>query len=177
VTDQPSRFHASPAQIDAFLRQNFAEDVLLNFYRAAGDEVLDEVRTSAQTFKSLKAQGQAKHAYLAAIDDTMDYVWDDRYFPAKLPNLATYDRPFNLPRTVQDWGREFLPCTKCGGPPEDHIGWDRRHLYTTASPDPAPTADVPSPCYRKKVHEPHKWLKGRRAVQCPGHPIEENPDV
>jgi hypothetical protein len=173
--EQPSRFHASPADIDAFLRENFAEDVLLNFYRAVGDEVLDEVRISAQAFKNLKAQGQAKHVYLAAIDDTMDYVWDDRFFPAKLPQMTHHNRPFNPPRTAQDWGRGFLPCTKCGGPPEDHIGWDRRHLYTTVSQGPAPAPEPdPSPCYRKKVHEPHKWLKGRKAVPCPGIPKESS---
>jgi hypothetical protein len=228
--NKPSRFHASPAQIDAFLREHFAEDALLNFYRAVGDEVLDEIQTSGQTFRRLQEQAQAKHVFLSGVADVLAYIQDDRYFPAQLPKLASYDRPFNPPRTLQEWGLiraqqvqqvlrgehvhafrtvgsrpsgpdstaslarclcgavqetdsddtgepedgdpAFVPCTKCDDPPEDHIGWNRRHLYTTNPQNPAPTADVPQPCYRTKTHDAHKWLKGRKAVQCPGTPKE-----
>jgi hypothetical protein len=34
---KPSRFHATPAEIDAFLRHHFAEDTLLRYQWAIGD--------------------------------------------------------------------------------------------------------------------------------------------
>lgn len=86
--EQPSRFYATPAEIDAFLRQHFAEDRLLRFYQAVGDAVLDEIRTSAAHFRQTKEAEQAKHVYLAGATDVMDHVWDDRYFPTQLPDLT-----------------------------------------------------------------------------------------
>lgn len=216
--NKPSRFHASPAQIDAFLRERFAEDALLNFYRAVGDEVLDEIQTSGQTFRRLQEQAQAKHVFLSGVADVLAYIQDDRYFPAQLPKLASYDRPFNPPRTLQEWGpvkfdraqqarreefeglleassfgsdalREDLGhdpepvpeqvmariraaseaprCTKCGGVSGDHVGWAQGHLFTP--PTPVETTQS-APCYRTKTHDAHKWLKGRKAVQCSGIP-------
>lgn len=38
----PSRFYAKPAEIDAFLREYFAEDVLLDYQRAIGAAAVDE---------------------------------------------------------------------------------------------------------------------------------------
>lgn len=96
MNEQPSRFNASPAEIDAFLRENFAEDVLLNFYRAVGDEVLDEALTHGRQHRGVMETRNCKHVYLAGMADVMDEMWDYRYYPAQLPKLETYDRPFNL---------------------------------------------------------------------------------
>jgi hypothetical protein len=212
--EPPSRFHASPAEIDAFLRQNFAEDVLLNFYRAAGDEVLDEITASGKQFRGLAETKGGKHVYLAGMDDVLTHIWDDRYYPAQLPDMASYDLPFNPSRTVAEWGLlkdaqarqellsepDLVPVTIREVPG----GWiackdnDRNQvvaesvvfqdveLRLSALPYPVivteilrVTEDTPAPepqgfpCYRTKVHEPHQWLKGRKAVPCPGIP-EEN---
>jgi hypothetical protein len=104
---EPSRFHASPAEIDAFLRANFAEDVLLNFYRAVGDEVLDEALQHGRQYRGVMESRNCKHVYLAGMADVMDEIWDYRYYPAKLPKLGAYNRPFNPPR-------EEGPERECG---------------------------------------------------------------
>ncbi len=50
--ERPSRFHATPAEIDAFLRHHFAEDVLLRHQWAIGDaaahEAAEEIRADAR---------------------------------------------------------------------------------------------------------------------------------
>jgi hypothetical protein len=49
---KPSRFHATPREIDAFLRVRFAEDTLLRYQWAIGDaaahEVAEEIRADAR---------------------------------------------------------------------------------------------------------------------------------
>jgi hypothetical protein len=184
----PSRFHASPAEIDAFLRQHFAEDVLLNYYRAVGDEVLDEIQTSGQTFRRSLEQ-TTKHVYLSGITDVLAHIQDDRYFPAKLPKLESYNRPWGSPRTVQEWGEitrsmqlsqhardaQLESLLKASNfPPEPgkveeeipaQVQQRLQEAVQRSQDDSAP-----QPCYRTKAHDPHKWLKGRKAVQCPGEP-------
>jgi hypothetical protein len=194
--DKPSRFHASPAQIDAFLRQHFAEDALLNFYQAVG-----------------------KHVYLAGMADVMSEMWDFRYYPAKLPKLETYNRPFNPPRgrylpddsdpVECECGRQWPnsqsmppnhndmdcqpdPAPKAVTPEEfdrvleasslgaphvkavrEHIPEDVREQLAKALQKPRAEPDEPDvPCYRTKAHQPHRWLKNRKAVPCPGTPRE-----
>lgn len=230
--EPPSRFHASPTEIDAFLRQHLAEDVLLNFYRAVGDEVLDEALTHGKQYRARKAADNGKHVYLAGMQDVMDEIWDYRYYPAQLPRMDAYNRPFNPPREqrVKAYVREVpggwvalrdndpskvlaqavmyddlerklsafpypvlildpncdpVPDTASfddlldassleaphvrtavdAGPPIPH---DIRERLTPITP-PSPEPDG-FPCYRTKAHEPHQWLKGRRAVPCPGIP-------
>jgi hypothetical protein len=176
--DQPNRFHASPAEIDAFLREHFAEDVLLNFYRTVGDEVLDEALQHGRQHRAAKEQsGSFKHIYLAGMADVMDEIWDFRYYPAKLPQLDGYTRPFNPPRWTppQEDFDALLEDSSLGAPrvkavreriPEDVV---RERLAeaarTVASPEPQN-----DPCYRTKAHDAHDWLKGRRRVHCLGNP-------
>jgi hypothetical protein len=263
VTEQPSRFHASPAQIDAFLREHFAEDALLNYYRAVGDEILDEALSHGREHRGVMESRNAKHVYLAGMADVMEAIWDFRYYPAKLPALKTYDRPFNKPRENRAVPETFDALLEASSPPgareleEAHpVPKDARqkmreallrlhpedstyHPTNTRLPSPklpidvrirsipggfvalqdddpkrtvaaanslpvlmsklqdvsgtvnvmdpnqeiqplapvpaemqavqnTPAGETPQPCYRTKTHEPHKWLKGRKAVQCPG---------
>jgi hypothetical protein len=222
--NKPSRFHASPAQIDAFLREHFAEDALLNFYRAVGDEVLDEAITYGKQHRGLMESRNCKHLYLSGMADVMDAIWDFRYYPAKLPSLTTYDLPFNRPtpsrRGLHPENSTFHPDnTRLPSPKEGTLnvfvqqvadGWDavrdddRSHIVAVAYtlPDlmdklksssvvihvvnPPSVTDwgrskvqkaleasaAPQSCYRTKTHDAHKWLKGRKAVQCSGIPKE-----
>jgi hypothetical protein len=105
----PSRFHASPAEVDAFLREYFAEDALLNFYRAVGDEVLDEALTHGRQHRGVMESRNCKHIYLSGMADVMDAMWDFRYYPAELPRLETYDRPFNPPRALHPQDSTYHP--------------------------------------------------------------------
>ncbi len=92
--DEPlSRFHATPAEIDAFLRRHVAEDVLLHYYQAVGDEILDEALTHGREFRTAKEREQGKHVYLAGMADVMDEIWDYRFYPAVLPDMSRHNRP------------------------------------------------------------------------------------
>jgi hypothetical protein len=179
IPEPPSRFHASPAEIDAFLRQNFAEDVLLNFYRAAGDEILDEITTSGKQFRGLAETKGGKHVYLAGMDDVLTHIWDDRYYPAQLPKLATYDRPFGQRAGYQGHVHQFDTIGSWPTGPDGEFGSLLKcacgAMKEVETPEEVPEPEEPpgTPCYRTKVHEPHQWLKGRKAVPCPGIP-EEN---
>lgn len=93
MPDQPSRFYATPAEIDTWLREHFAEDTLLHFYRAVGDAALDEIVTSGKGFRTRSEAEHGKHVYLAGMDDVLDWVQEDRYYPATLPDLQHNDRP------------------------------------------------------------------------------------
>lgn len=168
--EQPSRFHAAPSEIDAFLREHFAEDVLLNFYRAVGDEVLDEALTHGRQHRAAKEQsGNFKHVYLAGMADVMDEIWDFRYYPAKLPKLGTYNRPFNPPRTAHlPEDNEPVEC-ECGLMWPSSKAMPPNHNDMDCQPDPTPEPQN-APCYRTKVHDAHDWLKGRRKVHCLGNP-------
>ncbi|MFD3970183.1 hypothetical protein [Streptomyces cyaneofuscatus] len=42
VAARPSRFSATPAEVDAFLRQHLAEDTYLSFQQAIGAHALEE---------------------------------------------------------------------------------------------------------------------------------------
>lgn len=95
---QPSRFHASPAEIDAFLREHIAEDALLNFYRAVGDEVLDEALSHGRAHRGVMESRQCKHLYLSGMADVMDEIWDYRFYPVKLPQMDQHTQPFNPPK-------------------------------------------------------------------------------
>lgn len=85
--ESPSRFRATPTEIDAFLRQHFAEDQLQRFYRAVGDLVLDEVLCTGQAWRAEKEREQSKYLYLAGAQDVLHAVLESRY-PANLPNFS-----------------------------------------------------------------------------------------
>lgn len=80
----PSRFTATPAEVDAYLRTILAEDTYLRYQRAIGDAVLDEIQTSGKAFRAGQEAEHAKHVYLAGMDDVLQAIWDDRYYPSQL---------------------------------------------------------------------------------------------
>lgn len=106
MPEQPSRFYATPAQIDAFLRQNFAEDALLHFYQAVGDEVLDEIETTGKEYRAKSEAEQGKHIYLAGMSDVLDWVHDNRYYPKALPAMDHHRYPVKTPPKIP----EHAPC-------------------------------------------------------------------
>jgi hypothetical protein len=146
--EQPSRSYATPAEIDAFLRQHFAEDVLLHFYRALGDEVLDEAIAHGREYRTTKESRSAKHVYLAGMADVMDEMWDYRFYPAVLPDMGHHDRPHMRP-------------------PEVHPDESSYHPSRTRLPSPKTPGELL--CDRRElIHPPHRWLMHRQSVQCPG---------
>jgi hypothetical protein len=62
-TGRPSRFHATPAEIDAFLRFHFAEDTLLRYQWAIGDAAAHEAAVDA---RALQPEVPAGHTLRAA---------------------------------------------------------------------------------------------------------------
>lgn len=110
ASEKPSRFSASPAQIHAFLQENFAEDVLLHFYRAVGDEVLDEALTHGRHHRGVMESRNCKHLYLSGMADVMDEIWDYRFYPAKLPKMESYTRPHPAPPRTRPVDHSFHPA-------------------------------------------------------------------
>ena len=55
LADRPSRFHATPAEVDAYLRTILAEDTLLRYQWAVGDaaahEAAEEIRAETSRLK------------------------------------------------------------------------------------------------------------------------------
>lgn len=152
--EQPSRFYATPAEIDAFLRQHFAEDVLLHFYRALGDEILDEAIAHGREYRTTKESRSAKHVYLAGMADVMDEMWDYRFYPAVLPDMSHHDRPHMRPPSV-------------------HPDESSYHPSRTQLPSPKTLPEGPPCCGMVLIpHPPHPYQNDWRTVQCPGIPEE-----
>lgn len=103
---KPSRFSGKPAEIDAWMRERFAEDTYLSYQRAIGDAVLDEIQTSGKTFRNAEEASHVPRVYLAGMDDVLEHVMDDRYFPASLVNFE--QRECTVPHHTHHEGRVQL---------------------------------------------------------------------
>jgi hypothetical protein len=92
---RPSRYSATPAEIDAFLCEHFAEDVLLRYQWAVGSAVLDEACNDLRT--AAEREGIA--------DDVQDWATAADYIDPKkdgfrLPsNLVSFNRPTTTEET------------------------------------------------------------------------------
>jgi hypothetical protein len=71
MTTRPSRFHATPAEIDAFLRQHFAEDVLLRYQQALGWRVVSE----AAADQRMQANWQSVNG--TQLPDFVQHIWNE----------------------------------------------------------------------------------------------------
>jgi hypothetical protein len=90
---QPSRFSATPEDIDAFLHQEFAEDTLLKFYQWVGQHAVFEAVVDGQGVQLDEPEGhtikpQWREAWLegkSAVLNRIDYTEDGGPYPTKLP--------------------------------------------------------------------------------------------
>lgn len=101
MTQQPSRFHATPAEIDAHLREILAEDVYLRYQQTIGEHAIaqtvedtDAVRAAADN------EGHYNNDWREGWDDYRDRVDPDQNgpYPVKLIDFSGAET--TAPRTT-----------------------------------------------------------------------------
>lgn len=110
---RPSRFHATPAEVDAYLRTLLAEDVYLRFQQAIGDASLAEAVEDAATVRAAaENDGLYNASWREGWDDAIQRVDPDHNAPtpARLLDLSHDNEPYREPdvdgagRTPQEYG-------------------------------------------------------------------------
>ena len=82
MTELPSRFNATPAQIDACLRTILAEDVYLRFQQAIGEHALAEAVEDAATVRASADNDDLYNAdWREGWDDAINRVDPDQNGP------------------------------------------------------------------------------------------------
>ena len=84
---RPSRFTATPAEVDSYLRTILAEDTYLRYQQAIGSEAVREAMGDAQSFRNCDDNAQMKQAWRSGIDDALGYIdpdGDGGPYPAQL---------------------------------------------------------------------------------------------
>lgn len=87
---KPSRFTATPAQIHAFLLDNFAEDALLGYQQAVGAAAITEAVDDVQT---VRAQADNEGLYNADWREGWDDFFDRINPEQNGPSPAALVRP------------------------------------------------------------------------------------
>jgi hypothetical protein len=118
MTDLPSRFHATPAEIDAYLRTILAEDTYLRFQQTIGEHAIaqtvedtDIVRAAADN------EGLYNNDWREGWDDYRDRVDPDRNdpYPVKL---------IEFPATPDERSSPVDLSTPCARPDCEHtLNW------------------------------------------------------
>jgi hypothetical protein len=88
MTELPSRLHATPAEVDAYLRTILAEDVYLRFQQAIGDHAIAQTVEDTQAVRAAADnEGLYSNDWREGWDDVIDRVDPDRGngpYPVKL---------------------------------------------------------------------------------------------
>jgi hypothetical protein len=95
--EPPSRFHATPAQIDEFLRRHFAEDTLLRYQWAIGNaavhEAAEELRAMANgTYPSPNTFDEKYAEGVEWATDEIDPLKGGGHWPSALIAFATEEQ-------------------------------------------------------------------------------------
>ncbi|WP_033307347.1 hypothetical protein RFN58_06880 [Streptomyces iakyrus] len=99
MTGMPSRFNATPAEIDAYLRTILAEDTYLRFQQAIGEHALAEAVEDAGTVRaSADNDGLYNNDWREGWDDAIERVDPDRNGPCpvkliEFPTAAPRPKP------------------------------------------------------------------------------------
>lgn len=83
----PSRFTATPADVDVFLRSILAEDTYLRYQQAIGSEAVREAMDDATAYRNSDDNRSMKQAWRSGIDDAMGYIdpeGDGGPYPSRL---------------------------------------------------------------------------------------------
>lgn len=86
---KPSRFHSTPAEVDAFLRDHFAEDVLLRYQQSIGWRAVEEAARDVRQDTNLR-QLEGQHqmaAYGRELADLIDPMKTGGPYPSQLISL------------------------------------------------------------------------------------------
>jgi hypothetical protein len=74
---RPSRFKATPAEVDVFLRMILAEDTYLRYQGAIGSEAVREAMGDANAYRNSDDNVSKKQAWRSGIDDALAYIDPD----------------------------------------------------------------------------------------------------
>lgn len=80
MTAEPSRFSATPAEVDRYLRQILAEDTYLRYQQVIGDCAVEE---ATKDLRMEHASGDANSCWLQAADH-IDPMKDGGHYPSQL---------------------------------------------------------------------------------------------
>lgn len=118
----PSRFHATPAEIDTYLRTILAEDVYLNFQQAIGEHAIGQTVEDVQMVRAAADnEGHFNNDWREGWDDVIDRIDPDRNgpYPAQLITFAEVGRPCaECPETTEA-GRAYC-STRCRNAADQH---------------------------------------------------------
>jgi hypothetical protein len=83
---KPNRFHATPREVDAFLRHHFAEDTLLRFEQAIGNRAVTEAAVDVRSDTNLRQlEGENRLAeYGRELADLIDALKGGGHYPSSL---------------------------------------------------------------------------------------------
>ncbi|MFE6785130.1 hypothetical protein ACFVFF_23025 [Streptomyces sp. NPDC057680] len=85
---RPSRFSATPAQVDEYLRRILAEDTLLNYQRAIGNKAVEEaamdIRMEIATLRVNGVLEPGKDWAASSVADHIDPAKGGGHYPSKL---------------------------------------------------------------------------------------------
>lgn len=82
MTKLPSRFHATPAEVDAYLRTILAEDVYLRFQQTIGDHAIAQTMEDADVVRAgADNEGLHNNDWREGWDDFRDRVDPDQNCP------------------------------------------------------------------------------------------------
>lgn len=88
MTELPSRFHATPAEIDAHLREILAEDIYLRYQQTIGDYAIAQTVEDTQAVRAAADnEGLYNADWREGWDDVIERIDPDRDngpYPVKL---------------------------------------------------------------------------------------------
>lgn len=88
MPELPSRFHATPAEVDAYLRTILAADTYLRFQQAIGDHAIAQTVEDVQAVRAAADnEGLFNNDWREGWDDVIDRIDPDRgngQYPVKL---------------------------------------------------------------------------------------------
>ena len=127
MTDLPSRFTATPAEVDAHLRTILAEDTYLRFQQEIGAHALTETVEDVQTIRAAADnEGLYNASWREGWDDVIDRIDPDRNGPCPTKLIE-------FPATQEAYVSHQLPprdavCARpdCGHPGADHHHGDTK---------------------------------------------------
>jgi hypothetical protein len=152
MTDLPSRFNATPAEVDAYLRTILAEDTYLSYQQTIGEHALTEAVEDVQTIRAAADnEGLYNADWREGWDDVIDRIDPDRNgpCPAKL---------IEFPSQQEAYVSHQLPPRDavCARPDCGHTGADHHH------------GDTKCWAHLPRTRDEFGAWSGTRICECPG---------
>lgn len=126
MTDLPSRLHATPAEVDTYLRTILAEDTYLRYQQTIGEHALAETVEDVQTIRAAADnEGLYNADWREGWDDVIDRIAPDHNgpCPVKLIEFPAVPLPVVPDAPVGQRSPVYL-STPCARPDCEHtLNW------------------------------------------------------